>query len=257
MVPDLAAAIEARLKDPGVGHSWGYHSRVSVEHRYVCMTVPKVGATTIKRTLREFEGLREITDHGVLHDDGQQPRLATLQPTDASVALTSTEWFRFAFVRNPYDRMFSAWKSKIANPRDTQYAGLRNDIREAFGYPAAVAGTTPVVAFADFMRFIVDSDDPEVAYDGHWNLQTRFLLRDLIAYDVVGRFETFAGDFSDILRSLEAPERVLAMAIEVTNATARLPLAAGYDRQLADIVYRYYQPDFEDFGYGRDSWMCG
>lgn len=257
MIPDLAAAIEARLDDPGVGHSWGYHSRISVEQRYVCMTVPKVGATTIKRTLREFEGLPEITDHGLLHEDSQQPRLATLNPTDASVGLTSTDWLRFAFVRNPYDRMFSAWKSKIANPGDMQYAKLRNDIREAFGYPAGAAGTTPVVAFADFVRFVVDSENPDVVFDGHWNLQTRVLVQDLIAYDVIGRFETFVDDLTGILRSLHAPERVLALASEVTNATTQLPLAVAYDRRLADLVYRYYLPDFEAFGYDSDSWTVG
>jgi hypothetical protein len=32
-------------------------------------------------------------------------------------------------------------------------------------------------------------------------------------------------------------------------------LAAAYDHDLADVVYRSYQADFEAFSYERDSWL--
>lgn len=226
------------------GDSWGYHSRVSIEHRYVCMTVPKVACTTVKRTLRAFEGLPEIADHGVLHENDEQPRLSSLTEAEALDVLKSPQWLRFAIVRNPYDRMFSAWKSKVAVPWDAHYARLRDDLRASAG-----------LAFADFVRYVIGSGIPEVTNDGHWAVQSDILLADVIPYDVIGRFETFVEDFTAILRSLDAPDHVLAMAAEVTNATAQVPLAAAYDRQLASEVYRYYEADFEAFGYARDSWM--
>lgn len=226
-------------------------------HRYVCMTVPKAGATTIKRTLRAFEGLAEIADHGVLHEDEEQPRLSSLTAAEAEEALGSEEWLRFAIVRNPYGRIFSAWKSKIAKHDDRQYAGLRHDMRKALGYPAAVDGVRPMVAFGDFVRFVVGSDDPQVVEDGHWDLQTNILLNDVIAYDTIGRFETFVGDFTAILGELGASGHVLEIASEVTNSTPQVPLAAAFDRDLAEVVYLYYRADFEAFGYSRDSWMFG
>jgi hypothetical protein len=254
VLQDLAATIEAHRDDPSFGQSWGYHSRVSIDRRYVYMAVPKVACTTVKRTLLDLEGLGPM-DSGTVHQDDRQLRLARLDPTQATTALQSDDWMRFAFVRNPYDRMFSAWKSKLANTWDTQYLWLRQAIRAAFDYPNVDDGSFPMVAFGDFVRFIAESQEPRVVYDGHWNLQTAVLLPDVIAYDVIGRFETFVDDFTAVLRRIDAPPGVLTLAAEVTNSTPQLPLVAAYDRDLAEIVYRFYERDLETFGYNRDSWL--
>lgn len=151
--------------------------------------------------------------------------------------------------------MFSAWKSKIGNNWDTQYLRLRDQIRTAHGYPTRPDRPAPMVAFRNFVRFIIDSDDPNVVRDAHWDLQVNVLLYDLIPYDMVGRFERFAEDFTTILTRLGAPPPVLAMAREVTNPTPQVSLAAAYDQELADLVYRYFEPDFETFGYDRGGWL--
>ena len=61
---------------------------------------------------------------------------------------------RFAFVRDPYDRIFSAWKQKIVNSWDTRYAGLRDQIRTANSYPSHTDRPAPAIAFRDFVRFV-------------------------------------------------------------------------------------------------------
>jgi hypothetical protein len=253
----LVGRIEARRGDDEFGQSWGYHSRVSVAHRYVCMTIPKVGCTTVKRTLHRFEGLAPLDDWGALHDQGEDLRLSRFGPDDCARMLTAPDWVRFAFVRNPYDRVFSAWKSKLANPWDTQYLWIRDAIRAANDYPPSPDGDRfrPFPAFADYVRFLTETDDRRLLVDGHWNLQTNILCRDLVGYDVIGRFETFVDDFTAVLRRLGAPDEVHALAAQVTNPTPQVPLAAAYDRHLADAIYHHYQPDFEAFAYHRDSWL--
>jgi hypothetical protein len=218
------------------------------------MTVPKVACTTVKLTLHAFEGLPPAADWGQVHDQ-DAPRLSSLSVSEAAEILSSPDWLRFAFVRDPYDRLFSAWKQKIGNTWDTQYAGLRDQIRAANRYPSRADGRVPFVAFGDFVRFVVESDDPAVVLDGHWDLQTRILLDDVISYDVIGRFETFVDDFTAILRRLDAPEDVIETARQVTNPTTQVPLSAAYDRELADLVHGKYQRDFAAFGYDCDSWM--
>jgi Sulfotransferase family len=252
----LMARIEEARHREGFDISWGYHSRVSVEHRYVCMTVPKVACTTVKLTLHEFEGLPRAADWGMVHDQ-DSPRLSSFSVSQAAEMLSSPDWLRSAFVRDPYDRIFSAWKQKIVNSWDTQYAGLRDQIRTANSYSSHTDRPAPAIAFRDFVRFVVESDDPGVIFDAHWDLQTRILLNDLIAYDAVGRFETFVEDFTAVLRRLDAPEHVISTARQVTNHTTRVPLSAAYDRELAELVYRKYEPDFAAFGYDRDGWMFG
>lgn len=230
--------------------SWTYHSRASKAHKYVTVAVPKVACTTIKRALHEFEGIPAAPRLALEHDLGEHMRLSRFRPKELTAALTSPEWLRFAFVRNPYDRMLSAWKSKILDPRDVQYAPLRAEIRAAFAYPQADEDS-PVVAFGDFVRFVTSTQH----YDGHWNSQTSILACDRIAYDVIGRFENFTDDFVAILRQLGAPANVLAVAAAVNNPTPPLAMAAAYDTEVAAVVYDYYREDFDSFGYARDSWL--
>lgn len=251
---ELAERIDAERVTNGA-NSWTYHSRLSMDRRYLCMTVPKVACTTVKRVLLEFEQRPVPADWGQIHNEALDATLASVGTDQAVEILTSPDWLRFCFVRDPYDRMFSAWKSKIGNTWDTQYAPLRDRIREARHYPEPQGGRLPMVSFRDFVDYVTGSDDPGVTRDGHWDLQTNVLLWDLIDYDVVGRFETFQQDFVAVLERLDAPQPVLTTARQVTNSTTQLPLAGAYDRELADRVFTYYEADFDAFGYARDGWL--
>ncbi|HUR76602.1 MAG TPA: sulfotransferase family protein [Acidimicrobiales bacterium] len=248
----LAARVGAAAND----EAWVYHSRVSTRHRYVAVAVPKVGCTSIKRALHELEGLPRTERLALDHDAGEQMRLARFAANDIAQMFSATDWLKFTFVRNPYDRMLSAWKSKILARHDTQYAPLRQRIRDELHYPRKQDEVDPpVVAFGDFVRFVASCADRAVTGDGHWERQIVVGRHDLIPYDVIGRFESFEADFRAVLERLGAPADVVAMAKEVTNSTEPLPTAAAYDTDLAAIVYDHYRDDFEAFGYERDSWV--
>ncbi|HVV38615.1 MAG TPA: sulfotransferase family protein [Acidimicrobiales bacterium] len=225
--------------------TWDYHSRASLKHRYLTVATPKVGCTTIKRTLHALEGLPPADPWWAVHDEGEELRLEHYSAAEQQQLLTSRDITRFAFVRNPYDRLLSAWKSKILR-HDSSYVPLAAEIRAACGYP-----DDTVVAFGDFVRYVTTHEHP----DAHWERQVVILACDRIAYDVVGRFENFAADFRTILLRLGVTEDVLALAGEVTNPTPDFPLAVAYDTELANVVYDYYREDFERFGYDADSWF--
>ena len=231
--------------------SWTYHSRVSERYRYITIATPKVGCTTIKRTLHELEGLPPAERLALVHDAGTGMRLSRYSTKELAAMLASDDWLKFTFVRNPYDRMLSAWKSKMLDPRDTQYAPLRARIRAAFEHE----DESRPIPFGDFVRFIINADDEKVTGDGHWERQSVIGLHDVIPYDVVGRFESFHDDFDAILERLDAPADVRALAAEVTNPTIDAPVAAPYDDEIAALVYDYYRVDFDAFGYDRDSWF--
>jgi len=248
---DLRTLIDAeRQCDPN--GSLSYHSRVSPAHRYVCMTIPKIACSTIKVALDQFEGLPVPEHLGLVHDQGL--RLTNFSTEEIVEMLTSPDWFRFCFVRNPYYRLFSAYKSKVGNTWEQQYVWLQDEIRQRFDYPVRDGRPAGIVAFRDFVRFIRDAEEP-VRRDGHWNLQTNVLMPQAIEYDFVGRFESFTRDFERVLRQLDVPAEIVATASEVRNPTTQIHHAAAYDGELADCVYEMYEADFERFGYDRDSWM--
>ena len=248
--PGQFSTLVTRRRSEDRFSTWGYHSRVSFAHRYVCVPVPKVACTTTKTVLRELEGL-PASDR--IHDEGD--RLADFTVQQNVEMLTSPAWLRFTFVRNPYARLYSAYKSKIGNTWEHEYDWLQRQIREAFDYPVRDGERAGMITFDDFVRFVVDSSDPRVSTDGHLAAQSAVIQSDCIDYDLIGRFETFQDDFTQILRRLAAPAQVIGQVTKIINATAYSPLAAAYRRELADKVHRLYQDDFEAWGYQRDSWL--
>jgi hypothetical protein len=247
-----AADLDSRADHP----TWFYGSRVSPRWGYVNVTPGKCGCSTTKYALHELEGRPPVEGWWTVHDDDDEMSMSRFGSGTVAAMLNDAAVLKWCVVRNPYDRMFSAWKSKILRRVDTQYRGFRDRIRDHFGYPPgddeSARGT---VAFGDFVRFVAaHPDDPEVARDGHWEPQTSVLWWDLVDYDVVCRFENFTADLTAVLTRLGAPDAVLQRASERHNETAGVPLSAAYDSDLAAVVYAFYRRDFDAFGYAEDSW---
>jgi len=197
----LAARVEAARA--GDGHtSWSYHSRASLAHRYVAMTVPKVACTTIKMALQTWEGCGPPPERwGEVHASWAGPTLLAYPTAQIVEMLRSPGYLRFSFVRNPYSRLVSAWKSKLAWA-DPQYRQLRESIREACDYPVVDGQRAGPILFRDAVQCLPGG--PGV-FDDHWSPQVDLLVADVIDYHVVGRFERFGQQFHAILRRLHAP----------------------------------------------------
>ena len=102
-----------------------FNSYCSRRHRLFYVATPKVACTTLKWWFAELEGYTEIlcnikdsaeTDPDlVIHDSFHKvaPDVTGLSPSELLEPLTSDDYFRFAIVRNPYKRIFSAWQSKL------------------------------------------------------------------------------------------------------------------------------------------------
>lgn len=235
------------------GMTWSNASRVSLSRKYVCVSVPKVGCSTLKLAVHTLEAPANKIEWWQTHDDW--PGWCALDHPDDVVVemLSSPDWFRFCFVRNPYDRLVSAWKSKLATDDDRHYGWLRDGIRQAFDYPMLDGDQPALIDFRDSFDYITTTDLVTLR-DPHWMPQYALLRPDVISYDVVGRFETFASDFHSIFSRLDAPSNVLAMAQTRYNATFDTDLHNFYDADLAGRVYDVYAEDFRSFGYAPDSW---
>ena len=230
-----------------------YLSRVSPEHKYIYINTPKVAGTTIKLALNQLEGQEEPEIIGDIGQRGQ--RLLEFTVEENVEMLSSSDWFRFTFVRNPYDRLLSAYKSKVGI-WGHEYEWLKNRIREEYDYPIHPKGWLPMIAFRDFVHFLIRNfDEARVGGDGHFNLQTNILMEHVIEYDFIGRYEHFAEHLREVLARLAAPEEVKERAEEVYNPTHPVHHVVAYDRDLADLVYDHYRKDFERFGYEKDSWL--
>ncbi len=235
------------------GVTWNDASRVSLTRRYLGVVVPKVACSTLKLAIHTLEDPAHPIEWWETHADWPGWTLLD-QPDDVVMqALTSPDWFRFCFVRNPYDRLVSAWKSKLASDSDAGYQWLRDAIREAFDHPMVGGERVGAIDFAQAFAFLTTGDQVAVR-DFHWRPQVTVLHPEVIGYDVIGRFETFAEDFDVIFTRLGAPPDVLAMAEVRYNASFEAPTHQFYDAALAKRVFDFYEADFTAFGYRADSW---
>ncbi|MCJ7736501.1 MAG: sulfotransferase family protein [Anaerolineae bacterium] len=230
---------------------------ISPTHKYFYLGTPKVACSKIKIVLQQLEGYPLPPDPLWVHFRDTPglsfvPGISDFSTQEAVEILTSPEWFRFGFVRNPYSRLLSGYKSQVMDLA-SPYVGFRESIRKKAGYPTPPNSTPRMVGFRDFVRYI--SEQPDDDRDGHWKSQTSTLHMEAIQYDFVGRMESFAVDFTGVLMRFHAPADLIASVPKSVNTTQKLPLAIAYGKELADFVYGIFRDDFETFGYDRDSWM--
>ena len=246
-----AAASHLNHRGLNLADTWVSHA-----HRYFYMGIPKNACSKAKVTLHQLEGY-ELPENPFEVHARSTPRipfvasLADIDTTDGVTALTTPDWFRFSFVRNPYTRLLSAYKNQIMD-LNSPYIGFRELIRESAGYPTPVGEQPDIVAFRDFVNYIEHQADED--RDGHWRSQSGTLCLDFIDYDFLGRVESFKEDFSRVLDRFLEGESLVGTLAQVLNESPPIPPALAYDGQVAEQVYRMYRKDFETFGYHKDSW---
>lgn len=146
-------------------------------------------------------------------------------------------FFSFSFVRNPYDRLLSAY-------RYLMHASDRPDDIEM--------RETVLHRYTDFEKFVRGGlrDDPAVQTWWHFRPQTSFLTdrHGRIGVAFVGRFETLTTDFETVRARLGFGD-----ALPWLNKSTARPAQYqdAYTAQTAAIVAEFYRDDFDNFGYPR------
>ena len=227
----------------------GFHSWVIKDSNSLFILPSKVASSRVKLTLFLLEGNPEPEQLGQVHSEGTH--LSDFDKKKMTEILTSKKWKRFGFVRNPYDRLISAYKTQVGNTWNQDYKWLIDDIKKHFDYPLSKKNL--LVSFRDFVKYLVQSNE-RVQRDGHFNIQSRILEQANINYDLIGRFETFQEDYKKILKQIDAPSNITATVEEFKNRTPKVQPSLVYDDELANTVYEYYKIDFESFEYTKDSW---
>ena len=202
---------------------------VSHRHRFIFFAVPRTGTHAIRAALGPLLG----------DDDWQQqsltevvrspvPDLArighghiSLGQARACLPTETRDYFKFAFVRNPYDRFVSA--CAMLNKRNPGYRG-----RETAFMKRAL--TVPRFRQRVLVRPQVDMLVDETGEVG---------------MDYVGRYETLQQCFGEACRQIGIAE----IDLERSNVSEHDEYASYYDDELLANVTAFYRHDFEVLGY--------
>ena len=151
-------------------------------------------------------------------------------------------FYTFTFVRNPWDRVFSAYSF-------LKRGGWQKGDQE---FVAAFLSDCDSVE-----KFVLERLTREdVREKIHFKPLGHFLKTsagEWFPFDFVGRFERFADDFETVKRRVN-PQAVLKHRNR-TNGVAPGSYLDGYTSEMIDAVARIYAEDIEAFGYTFDGYQ--
>lgn len=228
----------------------------SAQHKLFYVATPKVACTLLKWWFADLEGytqaLRKINSSAetdsdlVIHDSFHRvaPEVTGLKKEALLEPLTSDAYFRFAVVRNPYKRIFSAWQSKLLL-REPLQMGPYLDC-DFFNLPINKPSDI-AAAFEGFLEYIAAREAPNFR-DFHWTQQATLLRPDLIHYTKLVKIEN-ANELSTALAGWLGPNFVDPFAVRGVNESLIPYLPAFVTERSSDLIRKLYADDFEVFGY--------
>jgi hypothetical protein len=203
--------------DPRPSHSahpfaYNRHILLDSTHNVLFCFLPKVGCTNLKLLLYISQGLMPRSELGKERDDIDQNRLmAAVRRTSLAVQPGKerefSSYFKYIMVRNPLERLTSAFRSKIerfnltGRLRDVpHYNWARRAIYKGL-YPQLYVRWVrsgmkqPVpISFSDFIRYWLEPNDLEFKYDDHFMLIQQVCQPCRTRFDFYGNFRHFSRD---------------------------------------------------------------
>lgn len=203
---------------------------VSHLHRYIFVAMPKTGTHSVRQALREHLGPDDIEQVGLFvnkrfpFDEVAQIKHGHLSVRQMRPYLGDAvcdEYFKFTFVRNPFDRFVS-------------YCAFMT--RQHGAFERDPQGTMRRILF-------------ELRPMDHVHFQPQYTLltndADALEMDLIGRVERMQDDYDAICAKIGIPSR----ALEKVNSSKRGDYRQYYDQALIDGVTELYRRDLELFGY--------
>ncbi len=217
---DFASRLEQRLLKALVGvlpvpSARPYHLTMSHERRFIWFRVAKVGTRTI---FKRFEKTATPLDVENASSVYYRPR-------------AYRDYFKFGFVRNPWDRLVSCWMNKVVDSNYFEFPREKHERMQDYE------------CFVDWVAAL-DIDN----CDRH--LCSQSVLIDLNHCDFIGRLESFEDDLQYVFNRIDVhPEK----AFNANRNPRRKPYQVYYNDQICEKVERIYRRDIRIFGYSYEG----
>lgn len=209
---------------------------ISHRHRYLYFVVPKCASATVRQSLAPY------TDIGYpVTSFAQHLPLRRFLGCEHA-ALFDAGYFRFTFVRHPYDRLYSGYvQDRFAATQSPRWRNAKQRIFDTIG--------------DDFNRYVMEHVR-HADRDGAWQwicwcpMHAFAYLDGQCVMDFVGRAEDVDNGLTELSRRLGLPiAKAADVNVNVTPSGDALKYLGRYDRATLGLVNDLYREDFERFGY--------
>ncbi len=258
---------------------------VNREHRFIYCYVPKVACSSLKLWFLRVAGiavpLNAQEAHAFLDKNFS---LAAMSSAQADELLRSSDYYRFAFIRNPRARLVSAYLDKIVEANDPGPCVMKQfqkgrpwQLRKRLRYEWLKIKTGSGVdrqqgmTFREFVHLVARQSPQQL--DPHWRPQTQ-ILGD-VPMDFVGLMEHMTEDFAHVCQQLglendlrmtnrsrtrayEGPRKCYAdwTTAQLRELDTPPPFECFYTPELMEIFLRVYQQDQAAFQQLFDDRHC-
>lgn len=203
---------------------------ISDRHGYAFIRLHRTGSTSVSRHLNDFEDeWSDLVEQIASREDLEMVAGKPVDPYHVPHSLAKKfvpeieSYFKFSFVRNPWDRFVSAWKNL---QRDTPDNGHRI--------------TCSFTTFIENLELEVKTGKLMT-----WQYLTMPQSEFIGSVDFIGRFENIENDLHSICEILKLPQKPL----KKQNSTKRNSYSSYYTEKTKNIVNELYKEDIEKFNY--------
>lgn len=214
---------------------------ISHVHRCIFIHVPKVGGTSIEEYLRM---------HAAALGPWPEPGLDRMMRRKSLAEMLNRhpDYFAFAFVRHPFDRLVSAWLHGLRENAPSYFERPTRDL--TLGEYVRIAVDRRVAEQSEFDRYHLL---PQVSFIPDASRRTLFgvALDPRVTCGFVGRYERLEDDFRMVCQRLGIPAVGLPWLRQAPReAGRRWPhWSERFDAETRRLATQLYQADFEAFGY--------
>ncbi|XP_064171693.1 carbohydrate sulfotransferase 12-like [Anguilla rostrata] len=243
------------------------HLIVDDRHGIIYCYVPKVACSHWKRVMIVLS--ETLLDNGVPYRDPMDVPLEQVHEIKVHLTLNKfsrrlrkvklKNYTKFLFVRDPFVRLISAYRDKLATANEDFYRRFSTVMLKRYGNysnpPASVvdafrSGIQP--SFSHFIQYLLDpKTEKQRPFNEHWKQVYRLCHPCQIKYDFIGKLETVDEDAEHLLRILQV-DNIIHFPPSYNNRTTsswQQYWFSSIPYESTRKLYKLYEPDYKFFGY--------
>ena len=201
---------------------------INHEKKFIFVHTPKTAGSAMHIFFKDFFAVQDRSDpEPDIHHMGIEEVLQKYPQCE--------DYFKFGFVRNPWDRLVSAYCDFTQN-RGTNYSGKITLEKPLLG------------EYADFEHFCLEFSNSEWSKDIHMKPQATFFKNgDSNCVDFVGKYENLFQDFLKVCQTIEITH---APTFEVVHRpSSHGHYSKYYSDKSREAIAEFFKEDIDQFGY--------